>query len=71
MRTTVTLGDEVMAELLEATQTDNMTQAVGTAVNEFLRRRRLEKLRSFRGKIDILSNEELEASELAELEARG
>ena len=67
----MTLGDEVMRELLEATKTDNMTQAVSTAVSEFLRRRRLEKLRSFRGKVEILSNEELEADELNELEGRG
>ena len=68
MRTTVTLGDEVMRELLEATQTDNMTQAVSTAVSEFLRRRRLEKLRTFRGKVDILTNDELEKAEIDDLE---
>ena len=67
MRTTVTLGDEMMRELLAATGTDNKTQAVQMAVSEFLRRQRLEKLRALRGKIDIVSNEELEEAELAEI----
>jgi Arc/MetJ family transcription regulator len=71
MRTTVTLGDEVMQELLDATGTSNMTQAVSTAVSEYLRRQRLEKLRALRGKIDILSNDEIEAAELRELEDEG
>jgi hypothetical protein len=71
MRTTVTLGDEVMQELLDATGTSNMTQAVSTAVSEYLRRQRLEKLRALRGKIDILSNDEIEAAELQELEDEG
>ena len=70
MRTTVTLGDEMMRELLAATGTDNKTQAVQTAVTEFLRRQRLEKLRALRGKIDIVSNEELEEAELAEIRER-
>ena len=70
MRTTVTLGDEMMRELLAATGTDNKTQAVQTAVSEFLRRQRLEKLRALRGKIDIVSNEELEEAELAEIRER-
>ncbi len=65
----MTLGDEMMRELLDATGTDNMTQAVYTAVAEFLRRRRLERLRALRGKVDILSNDEIEAAELRELEA--
>lgn len=69
MRTTVTLGDEMMRELLDATGTDNMTQAVHTAVDEFLRRRRLEKLRALRGKVEIFSNEEIEAAEMQELNA--
>jgi hypothetical protein len=71
MRTTVTLGDEVIQELLDATGTSNMTQAVSTAVSEYLRRQRLEKLRALRGKIDILSNDEIEAAELQELEDEG
>ena len=67
MRTTITLADETMRELLAATGTESMTQAVSTAVAEFLRRRRLESLRALRGKVDVLSNDEIEAPELGEL----
>lgn len=71
MRTSVTLNDETLQELLEVTETTNMTQAVSTAVNEYLRRRRLERFRALKGRIDIISNEEIEAAELGELEPDG
>ena len=71
MRTSVTLNDETIQELLEVTNTTNMTKAVSTAVNEYLRRRRLERFRALRGKVDITSNEEIEAAELTELEQGG
>ena len=71
MRTSVTLNDETIQELLKVTNTTNMTQAVSTAVNEYLRRRRLERFRALRGKVDITSNEEIEAAELGELEQVG
>lgn len=71
MRTSVTLNDETIQELLEVTNTTNMTQAVSTAVNEYLRRRRLDRLRTLRGKVEIISNDEIEAAELGELEPNG
>ena len=57
MRTSVTLNDETLQELLEVTETTNVTQAVSTAVNEYLRRRRLERFRALKGNVDIISNE--------------
>ena len=60
MRTSVTLNNETLQELLEVTETTNMTQAVSTAVNEYLRRRRLERFRALKGNVDIISNEEIE-----------
>ncbi len=71
MRTSVTLNDETIQELLEVTKTTNMTQAVGTAVDEYLRRRRLERFRALKGQVDIISNEEIEVAELGELEPDG
>ena len=71
MRTSVTLNDETLQELLEVTETTNMTQAVSTAVNEYLRRRRLERFRALKGNVDIISNEEIEAAELGELGPHG
>ena len=67
MRTIITLSDETARELLAATGTDDLTQAVSMAVEAFLRRHRLEDLRALRGKVDILSNDELEATEPSEL----
>jgi len=71
MRTSVSLHDETIQELLEVSNTTNMTQAVSTAVNEYLRRRRLERFRALRGKVEIISNDEIEAAELGELEPDG
>lgn len=56
-----------MKELLEMTATNSMTQAVNAAVDDYIRQHRLRQLRALRGKVDILSNEEIEAAELREL----
>lgn len=53
MKTTLTLSD--------------VTRAVSMAVEAFLRRQRLERLRALRGKVDSLSNDDIETSELGEL----
>lgn len=58
MRTSVTLNDEIIRELLEVINITNRTQAVSTAVNEYLRRRRLERFRALRGKVEITGNQE-------------
>jgi hypothetical protein len=71
MRTSVTLDDKVFHDLMEVTGETNRTRAVQIAVEEFLRREKLERLRQLRGKVTILSNEELEAGELEELEGEG
>ena len=70
MRTSVTLDDEVFKELLEITEETNRTRAVQIAVEQFVRDAKLERLRRLRGKVAILSNDELEAGELAELDSR-
>jgi predicted transcriptional regulator len=71
MRTSVTLDDEVFRELLELTNETNRTRAVQVAVERFIRDVKLERLRRLKGKVDILSNDELEAGELDELGPRG
>ena len=71
MRTSVTLDDEVFQELLEITNETNRTRAVQVAVEGFVRAAKLERLRQLRGKVVILSNEEIEAEELGELESQG
>jgi len=71
MRTSVTLDDEVFRELLEITNETNRTRAVQTAVEHFVRDTKLARLRQLKGKVTILSNEEIEAGELAELYGQG
>ena len=68
MRTSVTLDDEMFQELLEITNETNRTRAVQTAVERFVRDAKLAQLRQLKGKITSLSNDELEAGEVAELE---
>ena len=70
VRTSVTLDDEVFRELLEITEETNRTRAVQIAVERFVRDAKLERLRRLRGKVAILSNDELEAGELAELDSQ-
>lgn len=71
MRTSVTLDNKVFQELMEITNETNRTRAVQLAVERFIRDAKLERLRQLRGKVTILSNDELEAGELEELEPRG
>ena len=67
MRTSVTLDDEVFQALLEITNETNRTRAVQTAVEQFVRNAKLAQLRKLKGKVTVLSNDELEAEELKEL----
>ena len=68
MRTSVTLDDELFQELLEITNETNRTRAVQTAVERFVRDAKLRQLRKLKGKVTVLSNDELEAGELEELD---
>ena len=68
MRTSVTLDDEVFQELMEITNETNRTRAVQRAVKRFVRDAKLERLKQLKGKVSILSNDEIEAGELSELE---
>lgn len=68
MRTSVTLDDKVFQELMDITNETNRTRAVQVAVERFIREAKLERLRQLKGKVAILSNDELEAGELEELE---
>ena len=60
MRVSVTLDDEVFEGLLEFTDETNRTRAVQTAVEAFVRSAKLERLRQLKGKVSVLSNDEIE-----------
>lgn len=51
MRTTVTLDKDAIDELLNETKARSKASAVREAVSEYLRRRKLEKIKSLKGKL--------------------
>ncbi len=69
MQVGVTLDDKVLEDLMALTDETDPARAVEAAVKSFIRTAKLERLRQFRGKISVLSNDEIEAGELGELEA--
>ena len=60
MRSTVTLEKAMLDELLTETHAKNKTTAVKEAIADYLRRRRVEKIKSMKGKLKFdLTAEEL------------
>jgi hypothetical protein len=60
MRSTVTIEEDVLDELLAETQAKSKTSAVKEAIGEYLKRRRMEKIKSMNGKLEFdLTAEEL------------
>ena len=53
MRTTITIPDTLFSELMNFTGSESRTEAVQLAVESYVRRAKLEKLRALRGKLDI------------------
>lgn len=53
MRTTVTMSDEVAADLMRFTDAKTRTEAVNRAVAEWVRQERVRRLRALRGKLPV------------------
>ena len=53
MRTTVTIDEKLVRELMELSHAKNKTSAVASAVSEQIRRTKLKKLADLLGKIDV------------------
>jgi Arc/MetJ family transcription regulator len=67
MRTTVDLPEELMSDLMALSKTRKKKDAVRVALEEFVRRKKLEKLLALPGKIEISDvTAELERMELDE-----
>jgi len=67
MRTTVDLPEELMSDLMALSKTRKKKDAVRIALEEFVRRKKLEKLLALPGKIEISDvTAELERMELDE-----
>jgi Arc/MetJ family transcription regulator len=69
MRATITIDDRLVAELLQFAGTSNRTAAIVAAVEAYVRRAKIEGLMALAGRVDILSNEEIEAADMAQAEA--
>ncbi|MBZ0274379.1 type II toxin-antitoxin system VapB family antitoxin [bacterium] len=70
MRTTVTLDEALVKEVMKVTPAKTKTAAVAQALREHIRQRRIDELRSLLGKVDLdaKSLEELREADIRELE---
>ncbi len=66
MRTTLNIDDWIFQDLLSLTAAKTKTEAVRTALTEYLRMKRKEKLLALRGKVDI--DQDWQSLRQAELE---
>lgn len=53
MRTTVTIDDHLVAQLLKTTHTTNQSHAIRLAVEGFVRQQQIAALDRFRGKVRL------------------
>ena len=53
MRATVTIEKGILDELVKETKAKNKTTAVKKAIHEYLRRRKIEKIKSMKGKLEF------------------
>ena len=53
MRATVTIEKDVLDELQRETRSKNKSTAVKLAIREYLRRKKIEKIKSMKGKLEF------------------
>ncbi len=51
MRATVTIEQEALNQLLDETKAKSKTSAVKIAINDYLKRKKIEKIKSMKGKL--------------------
>jgi Arc/MetJ family transcription regulator len=75
VRTTVTMSDETLVELMRFSRANTRTEAVNRAVEEWVRLRKTQELRSLRGKLSFEEDIEVirraDMGELDDLESCG
>ncbi len=70
MRTTIDLPEELLTDLMAVSQSRKKKEAVRIALEEFVRRKKMEKLLDLPGKIPIIDvSESLEAMESDEFKS--
>ncbi len=71
MRTTLNLSESLITELMKVSRAKTKTEAIHLAISEFIRQKKLARLRSLSGKLRIdLDWRELEEAELKSQESR-
>ena len=69
MRTTLDIDNRLLEEVAKTTGEKTLSKAVSRALEEFIRRRKIERLIELAGKIELVDNwRELEEIELQEME---
>lgn len=53
MRTTVTIEHNILEELLKETKAKSKASAVKEAIRDYIRRRKIEKIKSLKGKLEF------------------
>jgi hypothetical protein len=72
VRATLNIPDRLIDDLVKETKAKNKTQAITLAIEDYLQKKRLEKLLSLQGKLDLEDNwREMEDLELGELKRHG
>ena len=66
MRTTITIPDLLFNELMSFTEAESRTEAVQVAVETYVRRAKLERLRALRGKLDLSGTEAMDQADIQE-----
>ncbi len=56
MRTTLSIDDQVMQSVMQATGRSNPLEAVREALNSYLQEQKLKKVIALRGKVQITDN---------------
>ena len=69
MRLTVSIEDYMVPELMRLTDARTKTEAVNRAISEWIRSKKLQKIKELRGKIAINNNlKEIRSLEIDEIE---
>lgn len=72
MRATLNIPDSLIDDLVKETKAKTKTQAITRAIEDYLQKRRYEKLIALQGKLDLEDNwREMETLELEELGRHG
>lgn len=66
MRATISIPDERLDELMELTGAETRTAAINVAIEAFVRQAKLRRLLTLEGRVEMSSNDELEALDDAE-----